>query len=277
MSRGVKWARRVAVAVAASSMVVVGLILPAGAAEVISSGPIAAGESVTLSCPAGDEFVSGSADFWRKLSGNAAHYLGSAQFVASGDGTSATAGPAPKGAKFFSATINCQPIPETTQTVTPTGPYVPGEEIRVLCPPETPYVVSVGEAVIYDPITGETIHLAYEPVLDAEGRVIGISSTPTDARAGWNWRVVMTCSSVPSTPTEQVVTQTGQGTGSSFSVDCPSDYPYLRSVFEVVTVNPTTGQTSFWTYETTETGVLVDAVSTAWNWRVSLYCSSLPQ
>ena len=270
--RGVKWARRLAVIVAASALVAVGVLSQAKAAEVTQTGSVAPGESVTLQCPAGEQYAgTGTADFWRKLSGNQAHYLGSAQFVASGDGTSATAGPAPKGSRFYSATINCEPIP-TEQTVIRTG-IGTGENsgnIIVECPSDYPYLVSVQE-----------VTATYQGSTYIPGYTVGGSAVSFSVGQGVVWRVVMTCSSEPPTPTEQVVTQTGRGTGSSFSVNCPADYRYLRSVFEVVVDNDGDFSTTYDQrqpdYTTTETGVDVQAVSILNYWRVSLYCSSLPQ
>lgn len=103
----IRWARRLAIAAVGGSLLLVGLVVPAGASDITQTTTIAPGENYVLQCPAGERFVVGTADYWRKQPPTKQnHLVGSLPFTSS-DGITAIAGPAPKGSRFIVAQITC--------------------------------------------------------------------------------------------------------------------------------------------------------------------------
>ena len=188
--RRVKWVRRAVIAVTVSATLLVGLSLSASASVIVQSERVAvtAGQPLTIACPSGERFVSGTASFYK--SANTPKAFADVAFAPTADNSGGTL-TVPKGAKYAIWIVECELI----QTVTFGGIYIIDGSPRVLCPAETPYVQSVDRAVSYDPISAVQVPLIYEPIRDANGAQIGISSS--DYYNGWNWHIVMTCSDQP--------------------------------------------------------------------------------
>jgi hypothetical protein len=179
-----------ALVVLAASLLVVGLALPASAQQIPAtfSGPVTAGQVITVTCPQGHTLeVSGGvpnagATFYRNTNRKA---------VLSTPGpTSVTATSAswliPKGAKWADATVYCVPI--VTQTLTGVG-QATGAPVVVDCPPETPYLQAVVEVAALDPAIGQWLSTPYTAT---ETGVIIAALPPS-----YVWRVTVTCSSAP--------------------------------------------------------------------------------
>jgi hypothetical protein len=182
--------RLIATALAAGALMVA-TALPASAQQtpVSYDGPVTAGSTLTLTCPAGTqvqvtpEGVNASLSFYRTPKRKSLV----AGFVPPTSTTSTTASwLVPKGAKYAQGTLYCEPI--TTQTLTGVG-QATGAPVTVNCPPETPYLVSVTEVLALDPAIGQWLSTPYTTT--ATGVIIA-ALPPSYA-----WRVTVTCSSAP--------------------------------------------------------------------------------
>lgn len=181
-----------ALVVLAASLLAVGLALPASAQQTPAtfSGPVTAGQTITVTCPEGHQVqLEGGAPnagvtFYRNTNRKA---------VLSTPGpTSVTATSAswlvPKGAKYADATAYCVPI--ATQLVTLLG-QATGNPVTVNCPAETPYLVSVQNVLQLDPTIGQLLSTPYT----ATATGVIVDALPPS----FIWRVEMTCSSAPLT------------------------------------------------------------------------------
>jgi hypothetical protein len=176
--------RQWALPVLVASLLVVGLIGPASATTIQISTELAKDQTqLVWGCPAGERFVSGTADWYRR---EGAKLLTTTQAVADPNDPTSGVYVVPKGARFVSFTQECAPA---TQTVTLTGVLDPGVIVTADCPPETPYLVSVAEVVAFVPGSGDPLSLSYEQTAIGVRFWLGLE--------GYSWRVTMTCSSFP--------------------------------------------------------------------------------
>jgi hypothetical protein len=194
--KGQSMGRRIAIALLGASLLVIGLSLPASAQQVpVSfSGPVTAGQSLTLECPEGHQvdLVEGSApnasaNFYRNANRKSA-------VVMYAPPTSMTRTSVmwivPKGAKSADAILYC--IPNPTQvffggTITDTTPF------SVTCPAGTPYFYGTNGAEAHNPETGERVNITYSYVFDSAGNRIGITIHPPEERIGWEWSADLFC------------------------------------------------------------------------------------
>jgi hypothetical protein len=109
---------------------VVGLAVPALATELTGSGPIQPGQTVEMGCLSREGFVSGSVTFYRRE--GAKKPIATVPLTVTFDGLGGQA-LAPKGAHWWTGTIQCEPLPATValdETVT----LEPQQEALIPCP-----------------------------------------------------------------------------------------------------------------------------------------------
>jgi hypothetical protein len=129
MEQRKRWARALA-GVCLVGGLVVGLAVPASATEFTGSGPIQPGQTVEMGCYAWERFVSGSVTFYRRE--GAKKPIATVPFTVTFDGLGGQA-VAPKGAHWWTGTIQCEPAPVTValdETVTLEGE----QEALISCP-----------------------------------------------------------------------------------------------------------------------------------------------
>ena len=166
------------------------LAVPARAATVTFSGPVTAGSTLTVTCPEGERFVSGSATFYRspKLS----NVLGtrsrdSLVFDADGNAVGAVWN-VPKGAKSATASIDCEAIPP---------PQTVSLDTVLTLEPNTSQVLSCPSGYVLDPAT----FTVQAPLIGYHGADYIEVSNPTDQTA--TAAVTATCV-LPTPPTQTV-------------------------------------------------------------------------
>jgi hypothetical protein len=176
---------------------VVTLAGPASAATVTEDRALTAAEvqsgAYTLACPSGERIVSASASFYRTAKHKNPLGADLAPITTTSDANSnpvAATWTLPKGAKYVQATLVCEPIPPTFQTVSFSGTFVAGQTVRVDCPAATPYLWSVLQVDAIDPSTGQPVPLGYAYV-----HPTGIEVYPS--YPGWTWQIAMTCTNQP--------------------------------------------------------------------------------
>lgn len=156
---------------------VIATATPAAATTITFQSEVArTQDTVVLGCPAGERFVSGTADWYRRQGGK---LLATTQAtVAPGDPSSGVY-VKPRGARYVVITQECTP---TTQTITVTGTQgEPGALNEVNCPAETPWLVQVVE------VTDTTLNAELSRTVTATG--VQFWTQP-----GNTWRVTLTCS-----------------------------------------------------------------------------------
>jgi hypothetical protein len=180
------------------------LALPAGAQQtsVSFAGPVTAGQPLELRCPEGFqvEFVGTSpnaaANFYRNDKRHGEIATGIAPDTLITDASNVIVGVAwvvPKGARYATAGLVCEPVPTTTQTFVQTG-VAETTSVTVDCPSSRPYLAWV-----------------YEVLGDSDGdlstwqgqSLLAYEITPTGVRfgipIGWAYRVTIECTSVAPT------------------------------------------------------------------------------
>jgi hypothetical protein len=182
-----------ALVVLAASLLAVGLALPASAQQTPAtfSGPVTAGQTITVTCPEGHQVqLEGGAPnagvtYYRNVNRKVVLPAPSAPTSFTATTASWTV---PKGAKYADATAYCVPI--ATQLVTLLG-QATGNPVTVNCPAETPYLVSVQNVLQLDPTIGQLLSTPYT----ATATGVIVDALPPS----FIWRVEMTCSSAPLT------------------------------------------------------------------------------
>ena len=184
--------RKLLTAVALAAALTTTLALPAAAQQVpVSfSGPVAAGQTITLECPEGHQVeTTGGAP-----NAGAIYYRNSnrkAVLPAPSEPTSFTGTSVswlvPKGAKYAEATVYCVPI-VVTQPLTAVG-QATGADVILDCPAETPWLHSVVEVAALDPQVGQWLSTPYTTT--ATGVII--AALPPS----YVWRATVTCTSLP--------------------------------------------------------------------------------
>jgi hypothetical protein len=180
-----------ALVVLAASLLAVGLALPASAQQTPAtfSGPVTAGQTITVTCPEGHQVqLEGGAPnagvtFYRNTNRKA---------VLSTPGpTSVTATSAswlvPKGAKYADATVYCVPI-VISQPLTAVE-QATGAPVVLDCPGVYPWLHTVIEVAALDPLVGQYLSTPYETT--ETGIIIG--ALPET----YIWRATLVCTSLP--------------------------------------------------------------------------------
>jgi hypothetical protein len=170
--------------------------------------------------------------------------------------------------------------PASASDVSFSGAVTPGSTFEIRCPEgerasesETGYQTSAtfyknGRRVVASFTDGA----GATEINDAFGFVVGFAY-PVPRKANFV-EATLVCEPIPTMGTAGMG---GSGTASDVFVPCPAYWPYLVSVQEVVYVSPSTGEVlGSWGYTTTENGVIVDALSHDFDWRVTMTCSALP-
>lgn len=153
----------------------VGLVIRPAAADTTYTeiGDLARRQTtVTVTCPQGEQFVSGMVDY----SGPNRRLLGSAQLAATSDPAQASA-PVPDKARSYTATYTCEPIPAapTYDTVSNSGTFGPDGSAIVVCLSGHPYLWSVSQLEMIDPSTGQVVPIGgYTVLYDNNGDPNGI-------------------------------------------------------------------------------------------------------
>jgi hypothetical protein len=154
---------------------------PASALEttVEFTGPVEAGTHLELTCPEGTivQYTQGGT----QISARASFYRNKRLTAAvATDLTPTTVGSVsvgwtvPKGARYASAFLVCEPPPVTVDY---SGRFeAAGEQATVLCPPETPYVWAAGPTSFFGD-SGASYPLDQTRITDAAGQWVGISFT----------------------------------------------------------------------------------------------------
>ena len=124
-----RWARTLAGACLVGGLAV-GLAVPAAATELTGSGPIQPGQTVEMGCLSREGFVSGNVTFYRRE--GAKKPLATVPLTVAFDGLGGQA-LAPKGAHWWTGTIQCEPLP-TTVALDETVTLESQQEARVSCP-----------------------------------------------------------------------------------------------------------------------------------------------
>jgi hypothetical protein len=125
-----RWALPVLLVTMLATLALVG---PASATNFTTSGTTSGGETVVVACPEGERFSSGTIAFYRNDQ-NTRKPLAQVELVATADGLGGQA-TAPKGARFYFASVSCEPIPPETVAIGESGNViVPGESVTYSCP-----------------------------------------------------------------------------------------------------------------------------------------------
>jgi hypothetical protein len=143
------------------------------------TGPVKAGTYLELTCPEGTTVqytqggtqISARASFYRNKQLTAAVATDLTPTVV---GAVAVGWTVPKGARYASAFLVCEP---PTVTVDYSGRFqAAGEQVTVLCPPETPYVWAASPTSFFGD-SGEAYPLDQTRITDAASQWVGISFT----------------------------------------------------------------------------------------------------
>jgi hypothetical protein len=151
----------------------------AQATTVTYTGPVEAGTFLELTCPEGtivqytqgNTQISASASFFRnrRMTAEVAVNL-----TPTGAGPVSVGWTVPKGARYASAYLVCEPPPVTVDY---SGRFeAAGEQATVLCPTETPYVWAAGPTSFFGD-SGASYPLDQTRITDAAGQWVGISFT----------------------------------------------------------------------------------------------------
>jgi hypothetical protein len=225
--------RRIAGAILAAVGVLVGLALPAAAQQgpVSFSGPVVAGQTLTLACPKGEQVQldggapNAEATFYKAA--NRKHVIRTDAPISSTQ--TSVSWLAPRGAKYADATLTCQPTTPTRQTYVFTGVAESGS-VTVDCPPERPNLAWVYEVV------GDSDGDLSTP----QGQILlAYQMTPTGVQfaiaTGWAYRVLVECSAAsPPTVTLELAQQNTTSTYKNLVFACPPEYPLVRSLDRIV-------------------------------------------
>ena len=150
----------------------------AQATTVTYTGPVEAGTFLELTCPEGtlvqytqgNTQISASASFFRNKRMTAEVAVN----VMPGGGPVSVGWTVPKGARYASAYLVCEP---PLVTVDYSGRFeAAGEQATVLCPPETPYVWSAGPVTFFAD-SGDSYPLSETRIYNDAGQWVGISFT----------------------------------------------------------------------------------------------------
>ena len=151
----------------------------AQATTVTYTGPVEAGTFLELTCPEGtlvqstqgNTQLSARASFFRNKRLTAAVATNLAPTVV---GPVSVGWTVPKGARYASAFLVCEPPPVTVDY---SGRFeAAGEQTTVLCPPETPYVWSAGPVTFFAD-SGDSYPLSETRIYNDAGQWVGISFT----------------------------------------------------------------------------------------------------
>ena len=150
----------------------------AQATTVTYTGPVEAGTFLELTCPEGtlvqytqgNTQISASASFFRNKRMTAEVAVN----LTPGGGPVSVGWTVPKGARYASAYLVCEP---PLVTVDYSGRFeAAGEQATVLCPPETPYVWSAGPVTFFAD-SGDSYPLSETRIYNDAGQWVGISFT----------------------------------------------------------------------------------------------------
>jgi len=150
----------------------------AQATTVTYTGPVEAGTFLELTCPEGtlvqytqgNTQISASASFFRNRQMTAEVAVN----LAPGAGPVSVGWTVPKGARYASAYLVCEPPPVMVDY---SGRFeAAGEQVTVLCPPETPYVWAAGPVTFFAD-SGDRYLLSETRIYNDAGQWVGISFT----------------------------------------------------------------------------------------------------
>jgi hypothetical protein len=173
----VRWSIGIALAVATVAIIL--WTSPAFAATYTESGAIGPNVTIAFACPGEGESLTGGAVTWyAKGSGRV---LSTVQLVPNGGGQAQPV-TSPRRTASYTATLECEQV----QTVDYNGRVEAGQPVTVLCPPETPFLVSAGTVTLVED------HGAYSnPTATSDAN--GITFAAPDTSGGF-WSVSLTCS-----------------------------------------------------------------------------------
>jgi hypothetical protein len=118
MAYSLRWVLRVLLFGAVMASLLVLVAGPAPASTVTVEAPTSAGAYIVVTCPSGEQFVSGSIAFYPKQGAPRPLRTRALSPIYDATGTYLAGGAAyvPKGARYYIATATCEPRPGVTTT-----------------------------------------------------------------------------------------------------------------------------------------------------------------